>query len=75
MSHDELPHSVMGHVQSFFQRHLNWSITLGSALGPVLVTFALKAEQERNVHQMIMVFKKDHLQSPIQVNGLWNNRF
>ena len=48
MRDDELPQSVMWHVESFFQCHLNLSMTFRSALGPILITLALKARYHIN---------------------------
>ena len=48
MRDDELPQSVMRHVESFFQCYLNLSMTFRSALGPILITLALKARYRIN---------------------------
>ena len=44
--HNQLSNSIVRHVKSFFQGHLNLTVIPCSALRPILVTLALKGKRK-----------------------------
>lgn len=48
VSHHQLSHSVVRHVESFFQSHLNLTVIPCTTFRPVLVTLALERKKKKD---------------------------